>query len=137
MTDSTLYPCLRTALQQAGSIDVDKVAAVLNSGMKFDSPQGPMMMMSRLDVGNPRTVDSVGTNYIKQIVNGKANIIATIVCNNRWLIFKKPTQPCRQERPNTPLSQGSVIISYLVALIRIDDVYSGGARKLKYFGVGT
>jgi branched-chain amino acid transport system substrate-binding protein len=78
MTDSTLYPCLRTALQKAGSIDVDKVAEVLNNGMEFDSPQGPMKMMSRLDVGNSKTVDSVGTNYIKKIVSGKATVLGTI-----------------------------------------------------------
>ena len=89
MTDSTLYPCLRTALQQAGSIDVDKVAAVLSSGMKFDSPQGPMQMMSRLDVGNERTVDSVGTNYVKQIVNGKAIVLGTISPEETMAYYQK------------------------------------------------
>lgn len=40
------YYCLRAALQKAGSIDVDKVAAVLSSGMTYDTPFGAAQMVS-------------------------------------------------------------------------------------------
>jgi ABC-type branched-subunit amino acid transport system substrate-binding protein len=89
MTVSTEYPCLKAALLQAGSIEVDKVAAALSGGMKFDTPQGAMMMMARADVGTSRTVDSVGTNYVKQIVNGQAKIIATIGPEESQNYFQK------------------------------------------------
>jgi branched-chain amino acid transport system substrate-binding protein len=73
------YSCLKAALQQAGSIDVDKVAAALNGGLKYDSPIGPMQMMSRPDFGNDRTVDSIGTYYIKQMTkDGQPKLLTTI-----------------------------------------------------------
>ena len=69
---------MKTALQQAGSIDVDKVAAVLNNGMKYDTPCGPAQMISRSDIGVTRTVNSVYTIYMKVIKNGQPTLAATI-----------------------------------------------------------
>ena len=75
---ATNFPALITAIQQAGSLDTEKVAAVLSSGLKFETPLGTMQMISRPDMGNDRTIDSVGTYYIKQIHNQKSELIATI-----------------------------------------------------------
>ena len=69
---------LKAALQQAGSLDVDKVSAVLNNGMKFDTLNGPAQMFARTDLGNDRTVDAAFTVYIKQIVDGQPKLMKTI-----------------------------------------------------------
>ena len=37
---SANYCCLIAALEQAGSLDPDKVAAVISNGMKFEGPTG-------------------------------------------------------------------------------------------------
>lgn len=78
MTYFGLYFCLKSALQRAGSVDVDKVAAMISGGMKFDSPTGTIQMINRPDVGIDRTVDSVSTYYIKQMINGRPKLLATI-----------------------------------------------------------
>ena len=78
MLGTTIYQALITAIQKAGSVDVDKVAAVLSNGMTWTSPVGEQKMVSRPDMGNSRTVDSVTSFYIKQIQNGKPQLIATI-----------------------------------------------------------
>lgn len=72
------YAALRAALQQTNSLDTDKLADLLSNGMKYDSPTGSGQMVSRPDLGNNRTVDSVTTTYIKTIKNGKPELIATI-----------------------------------------------------------
>jgi len=72
------YTCLKTGLQQAGSLDPDKVAVSISNGMKYESPTGNGQMISRPDVGNNRTVDSIATFYIKQIQGGKPVLVATI-----------------------------------------------------------
>ena len=64
---TSLYSCLRAALQQAGSLDTDKVADVIGNGLKYEGPTGAAQMISRPDMGNNRTVDSVTTLYFKQI----------------------------------------------------------------------
>lgn len=88
------YYCLRTALQNAGSIDPDEVAAVLASGMTYDSPAGPMQMVSRPDRGITRTVDSVATCYIKQMTSdGQANLIATIGLDDAIAYYLAVLQP--------------------------------------------
>ena len=69
---------LKAALEQAGSTDVDKVAALLSSGMKFNTIDGPTEMISRTDIGNDRTVDTAFTLYIKKISDGKPVLIDTI-----------------------------------------------------------
>jgi ABC-type branched-subunit amino acid transport system substrate-binding protein len=72
------YLALKTAVEQAGSLDPDKIAGILSNGMKYDSLNGPSQMVSRPDLGNDRTVDSVSTFYIKQIRNGKAELLSTV-----------------------------------------------------------
>jgi ABC-type branched-subunit amino acid transport system substrate-binding protein len=78
MNGTIYYQALLTAIQKAGSVDVDKVAAVLSNGMAWTSPAGEQKMVSRPDLGNSRTVDSVTSFYIKQIQGGKSKLIATV-----------------------------------------------------------
>lgn len=70
--------CLIAALQKAQSLDPDKVAAVIGNGMEFDSPQAPAVMISRPDLGNPKTVDALFGSYIGRVEGGKAKQIDTI-----------------------------------------------------------
>jgi len=69
------YACLRTALMQTGSLDTDALADCIAGGMEFEGPTGTGKMVSRPDLNNPRTVDSVTTVYIKTIKDGKAVLI--------------------------------------------------------------
>jgi ABC-type branched-subunit amino acid transport system substrate-binding protein len=77
-SDTAIYSAITAALEQAQSTDPDKVAEVLGGGMKWESPCGPLMMVPRPDVGNTKTVDSVNTVYMKQVVGGKATLLDTV-----------------------------------------------------------
>jgi branched-chain amino acid transport system substrate-binding protein len=68
------------AIKAANSVDPEKVRAVLANGMKYDSPCFPTqgMMVSRPDLGNNRTVDTMGSMAVKQVVNGKAKILKVL-----------------------------------------------------------
>jgi branched-chain amino acid transport system substrate-binding protein len=70
---------IKNGISQSNSLDTDKVAAKIGSGMKFDSPLGPSQMIARPDYNNPKTIDvCTGIIPIKQIVNSKAKIIETL-----------------------------------------------------------
>lgn len=71
---------LMAALKQANSLDPDKVANVLANGMKYKSPcfVTSGVMVSRPDLGNSRTVDTLGDLAVKRIEGGKAKIIGTV-----------------------------------------------------------
>ncbi len=58
-------------IQQAKSIDPDKVAAKIFDGMKFDSPTGACMMIPRPDYNNNKTIDLVINLAAKTIKGGK------------------------------------------------------------------
>jgi ABC-type branched-subunit amino acid transport system substrate-binding protein len=75
---SANFACLMTALQQAGTLDADKVAAVIGNGLKFEGPTGTGQMVARPDLGNNKTVDSLSSLTMKKIVRGKAQLIDTI-----------------------------------------------------------
>ena len=87
------YYCLKTAFQQAGSIEVDKVAAVLSNGMKYDTPCGPAQMISRPDIGVSRTVNSIYTVYMKVIKNGQAFLVATVAPDEGVSYFQANIKP--------------------------------------------
>ena len=87
------YPCLRTALQLAGSLDTDKVAAVLNSGMKYSTNIGDGEMIARPDIGTTRTADSVSDYYMKQIIGGKIKQLATIPQDKATSLFNIANPP--------------------------------------------
>ena len=79
---TSLYSCLKTALEKAGSLDTDKVSDTIASGMEFTSPIGNGKMVSRPDLGNNRTVDSVTSYYVKTIKSGKAELLTTITADD-------------------------------------------------------
>ena len=78
---------LKAALQKAGSIDPEKVAGVLNNGLKFEAPNGLGQMVPRPDLGISRTVDVIYAMPIKQIVGGQVKMIDTMTLEQQlgWL----------------------------------------------------
>jgi ABC-type branched-subunit amino acid transport system substrate-binding protein len=77
-SDTALYSAIIAALEQAQSTDPDKVADVLAAGLQWESPCGPLRMVARPDMGNTRTVDSINTIYMKQVVGGKVTLLDTV-----------------------------------------------------------
>jgi ABC-type branched-subunit amino acid transport system substrate-binding protein len=78
ITGALPYTVLTTALQQAGSLDTDQVAAVISNGLKFEGPNGPGEMAPRPDLGNTRTVDAVVGIPIKTIKSDTATLLNTL-----------------------------------------------------------
>jgi branched-chain amino acid transport system substrate-binding protein len=83
------WACLSTALQQAGTLDPDAVAKIISGGLKFEGPTGPAQMVSRMDMGNSKTVDSVTTYYVKKVVDGKPVLIDTVNIDDAVANFNK------------------------------------------------
>jgi len=75
---SSGYTAIIAAMQKAGSIDVAAVAEALGSGLTFDSTEGEIMMVPRLDLGNTRTVDSVNVGLMCEVQNGEEVLLETI-----------------------------------------------------------
>jgi branched-chain amino acid transport system substrate-binding protein len=69
---------LIAALEQAQSLDSDKVAAHIAKGMKFMSPQAQAMTISRPDLNNPRCVDTLFEVNVGRIKKGISEEIAYI-----------------------------------------------------------
>jgi branched-chain amino acid transport system substrate-binding protein len=90
---TSLYACLKTALQKAGSLDTDKVGAVVYNGLKYEAYCGSFQMISRPDLGNNRTVDSVNATYIKQVKGGKVTLLATISIDEAINYFRMAHSP--------------------------------------------
>jgi branched-chain amino acid transport system substrate-binding protein len=86
------FDCLVTALQKAGNLNTDDIASVIGNGLQFDTPSGPAKMISRPDLGNNRTIDSVQTAYMKKIVGGKGTLLATIGLDEAIGYFQKTLQ---------------------------------------------
>jgi ABC-type branched-subunit amino acid transport system substrate-binding protein len=83
------FYCLMTGLMKANSTDPQKVAAVIGNGMKFDSIAGEIQMISRPDMGNDRTVDSLLTAHVRQVVDGKGKLLQTVSLNEGYGYLKK------------------------------------------------
>jgi len=83
------YRVLMSGIEQAQSLDVDKIAAVLSSGMKFEGLGGPAKMVARPDLGINRTVDTLYQVYVKRIEKGKAKHIATISMDESYEYCRK------------------------------------------------
>jgi branched-chain amino acid transport system substrate-binding protein len=75
MTFMNTFYILLAGLQQAQSLDTDKVANVIGSGMKYEGVNGNGMMVARPDAGNTRTVDTVVPVYMKKVEKGKPQVI--------------------------------------------------------------
>ena len=67
-----------------------------------------MQMVSRLDLGNERTVDSIGTYYIKKINNGKPELIGTISIEDalKYVNIAMPPLPPGATPPGPPPGGG-------------------------------
>jgi branched-chain amino acid transport system substrate-binding protein len=89
IVNTALWSCLRAALQQAGNLDADKVATVIGNGLKYEGPTGPAIMVSRPDMGNNRTVDSIVGLFMKQIEGGKVKLLDTVTLDEADILFKK------------------------------------------------
>jgi hypothetical protein len=87
------FTILTEALKQAGSLDTDKVSAVISNGLKFEGPNGLAMMIDRPDMGNSRTIDSVNTVYMKEIKKGQPSLLATISLDEALTYFRKANSP--------------------------------------------
>ena len=83
------YRVLISGIEQAQSLDVDKIAAVMSSGMKFEGLGGPAKMVARPDLGVNRTVDTLYQVYVKRIEKGKAKHIDTISIEESYEFCKK------------------------------------------------
>jgi hypothetical protein len=80
---------LRAALESAQSIDPDKLAAVIGNGLKYDTPFGPAMMISRPDMNNPKTIDAVFGTNMATVEKGKIKLIHTISVKEAFDYVKK------------------------------------------------
>lgn len=69
---------LLAAIKQVRSIDTAKVASAMAGGLKTDSPQGPVLMVARPDMGNAKTVDALFETYIHTVEKGKLKQVAVV-----------------------------------------------------------
>jgi len=93
-TNSANYFCgLTGAMQQAGSLDQDKMMAVINNSLKFTVPDGYIQMVARPDLGNNNTVDSITTKYYKKLQNGSIGLVATLTIEEDLSIWNKIKDP--------------------------------------------
>ena len=106
VSDTAMFSALVAAIEQAQSVDVDAVAEVLAGGMTWESPCGPMMMVPRPDVGNNKTVDSVNTMYMKQIVNGEVVLLDTIDVDTSAAYFADYLAQAAPYEPPEPAADG-------------------------------
>jgi branched-chain amino acid transport system substrate-binding protein len=66
---------LIAGLRKANSLDTDKVAAAIGSGMEFDSIFGRVRMVARPDCKNPRTVSVIVPVSMLKIADGKSQLL--------------------------------------------------------------
>lgn len=83
------YACIRAALEKAGSLDVDKVADAISSGLKFEGPTAKFEMIDRPDLGNNRTVDSIASYYFKEVKGGKPVEIYNVSFDEALTYFRE------------------------------------------------
>jgi hypothetical protein len=80
---------MMAGIKQAKSLDTDKVAEVMSKGMRFEGINGSGKMISRPDVGNPKTVDVLYAQIIKQSVKGKPKILANLTPEDAYEFNQK------------------------------------------------
>jgi branched-chain amino acid transport system substrate-binding protein len=79
---------LLAGLQEAKSTDPEKVAEVINRGIKFDSVNGPCMTVARPDLGNSRAVDTLMAFGIKTIQAGKPKLLHQLTLDEAYQLNK-------------------------------------------------
>jgi ABC-type branched-subunit amino acid transport system substrate-binding protein len=70
--------CMIAGLEQAQSLDPDRIAGVISNGMKFDSLGYPALMVRSPHPANNRTVDLLLTNFVKRVEDGGVKIVGKI-----------------------------------------------------------
>ena len=85
---SDAFMIMTAGITQANSLDTDRVAEVMSSGMRFEGISGSGKMISRPDVGNPKTVDVIYGQIMKQTVGGKPKILADLTPEDAYEINK-------------------------------------------------
>ncbi|HJX03857.1 MAG TPA: ABC transporter substrate-binding protein [Dehalococcoidia bacterium] len=112
LTASLYFTALTAAIEKAGSLDVTKVAAAFEN-MQWEGPGGPAKMINRPDLGQERTVDSITTQYLKRIKDGKSELITTITPDKGLEVFRRimgsapPPPPATSALP--PPAAGSIV----------------------------
>jgi branched-chain amino acid transport system substrate-binding protein len=86
---TAVWAALKTALEQAGTMDTDKVADIVGNGLKFEGPTGKGQMVPRDDLGISRTVDSISEFRIKKVVDGKPTLLHTVTLEEGLGYIKK------------------------------------------------
>jgi ABC-type branched-subunit amino acid transport system substrate-binding protein len=80
---------LQDALEKAQSLDPDKVAQVMASGLKFDTAYGPGMMISRPDQDNPRTIDALYEFTMATLEEGEIKVLDQVSADKAFELIKK------------------------------------------------
>ena len=89
MVFAQVWDLMKTALEKAQSIDPDKVAAVIGNGLKFDSPFGHAMMVSRPDQANPKTIDALYAPIMGTLQEGKIKVLDSLSIEQSFQYIKK------------------------------------------------
>jgi ABC-type branched-subunit amino acid transport system substrate-binding protein len=79
---------LLAGLQQAKSVDPEKVADTIGKGMRFESVNGACMTVARPDQENPRAVDTMVAFGIKTIQGGKAKLLHQLTLEEAFQLNK-------------------------------------------------
>ena len=61
----------------------------MSNGMRFEGISGSGKMISRPDVGNPKTVDVIYGTIMKQTVDGKPKILADLTPEDAYELNKE------------------------------------------------
>jgi branched-chain amino acid transport system substrate-binding protein len=86
---SDAFNVMVAGLTQAKSLDTEKVAEVMNKGVRFEGINGSAKTISRPDVGNPKAVDVIYGQVMKQTINGKPKILARLTPEDAYEFNKK------------------------------------------------
>jgi branched-chain amino acid transport system substrate-binding protein len=86
---SDAFYIMTAGLTQAKSLDPDKVAEMMSKGFRFEGINGPGKTISRPDVGNPKAVDVIYGQVMKQTVKGKPKILASLTPEDAYEFNKK------------------------------------------------
>jgi branched-chain amino acid transport system substrate-binding protein len=79
---------LLAGLQEAKSIDPEKVTEVIGKGIKFESVNGPCMTVTRPDLENSRAVDTIVAIGIKTIQAGKPKLLHQLTLDEAFQLNK-------------------------------------------------
>ncbi|MBN1367042.1 MAG: ABC transporter substrate-binding protein [Dehalococcoidales bacterium] len=106
---AVMFSCLKTAIQQAGSLDTDKIASIIGNGLEYETPAGRAKMLARQDMGNTRTTDGICTTYIKEIKEGQPTLVTTIDIDEGRSYYDQIYKVSEPTTTQAPPPEGTVI----------------------------